>query len=143
MGCTDDDGIVINCDPPRIRQLLTNLLSNAVKFSPSGGKIQLRLTSLGPLVRIDVSDDGPGIPPEDRDQLFDRFYRLASAKHKDVPGSGLGLAIAKSVVDAHSGTIEIVDIPNWSTTFRIHLPAPSSRDAPSAEVKPVPLEPPP
>jgi PAS domain S-box-containing protein len=143
MGCTDDDGIVINCDPPRIRQLLTNLLSNAVKFSPSGGKIQLRLTSLGPLVRIDVSDDGPGIPPEDRDQLFDRFYRLASAKHKDVPGSGLGLAIAKSVVDAHSGTIEIVDIPDWSTTFRIHLPAPSSRDAPSAEVKPAPLQPPP
>ncbi|MHB8219814.1 MAG: sensor histidine kinase [Acidimicrobiales bacterium] len=116
------DEITINCDQPRLHQLLANLLSNAVKFSDPGGHVQLRLTPLGPFVRIDVSDDGPGIPEDERHHLFDRFHRLASASHKGIPGTGLGLAIAKSVVDAHSGTIEIVDVPGWSTTFRIHLP---------------------
>lgn len=116
------DDIIINCDPPRLHQLLANLLSNAVKFSRPGGHVQLSLTPIGPFVRIDVSDDGPGIPEDERELLFDRFYRLASAQREGIPGSGLGLAIAKSVVDAHSGTIEIVDVPGWSTTFRIHLP---------------------
>ena len=64
------------------------------------------------------STPGPASPTAEREQLFERFYRLASASEQGIPGSGLGLAIAKSVVEAHAGTIEIVDMPGWSTTFR-------------------------
>jgi signal transduction histidine kinase len=72
--------------------------------------------------RILVHDDGPGIPEDDRSQLFERFYRLASSMEMGVPGTGLGLAIAKSIAEAHEGFIDIVDSPGWSTTFRVFLP---------------------
>ena len=67
-------------------------------------------------------DEGPGIPEGERDQLFERFYRLASSTEMGVPGTGLGLAIAKSVAEAHEGFVDIVDTPGWSTTFRVFLP---------------------
>ena len=67
-------------------------------------------------------DEGPGIPDSERPQLFERFYRLATAADQGVPGTGLGLAIAKSVVEAHDGTVDVVDTPGWSTTFRVLLP---------------------
>ncbi|MDA8359516.1 MAG: PAS domain-containing sensor histidine kinase [Actinomycetota bacterium] len=116
-------GVTVSCDPARLRQLLSNLLTNAVKFNGPGGHVELRVTSLGDFVRLEVSDDGPGIPEQDRPQLFEPFYRGPSGNNRGVPGSGLGLAIVKSVVDAHGGTIEVVDVPGWSTTFRVHLPA--------------------
>jgi two-component system OmpR family sensor kinase len=72
--------------------------------------------------RILVQDEGPGIPEADRPQLFERFYRLAAAMEMGVPGTGLGLAIAKSVAEAHEGSVDIVDTPGWSTTFRVFLP---------------------
>ncbi len=72
--------------------------------------------------RVLVQDEGPGIPEADRPQLFERFYRLAAAMEMGVPGTGLGLAIAKSVAEAHEGFIDIVDLPGWSTTFRVFLP---------------------
>lgn len=115
--------VLVHGDPVRLHQLLGNLLSNAVKYTPSGGRASVRVEALGPLARLDVLDDGPGVPPEERTQLFDRFYRLASTAEQGIPGSGLGLAIARSVAEAHNGTIEIVDTPGWSTTFRVHLPA--------------------
>jgi PAS domain S-box-containing protein len=115
--------VLVHGDPFRLHQLLGNLLSNAVKYTPSGGRASVRVESLGTLARLDVLDDGPGVPPGERTQLFDRFYRLASSAEQGVPGSGLGLAIARSVAEAHNGTIEIVDTPGWSTTFRVHLPA--------------------
>ncbi len=68
------------------------------------------------------STKGPGIPESERDQLFERFYRLASSTEMGVPGTGLGLAIAKSVAEAHEGFVDIVDTPGWSTTFRVYLP---------------------
>lgn len=115
--------VMVHGDPVRLHQLLGNLLSNAVKYTPAGGRASVRVEAVGPFARLDVLDDGPGIPPADRAQLFDRFYRLASTAEQGIPGSGLGLAIAKSVAESHSGTIEIVDTPGWSTTFRVHLPA--------------------
>jgi PAS domain S-box-containing protein len=117
------ESVLVHGDPVRLHQLLGNLLSNAVKYTASGGRASVRVEALGPLARLDVLDDGPGIPPEERAQLFDRFYRLASTAEQGIPGSGLGLAIARSVAEAHHGTIEIVDTPGWSTTFRVHLPA--------------------
>jgi len=114
--------VVVHADPARLHQLLGNLLSNAIKFTGAGGQVMVRVSRHGQLARLDVLDDGTGIPVDERSQLFERFYRLASSTQHGIPGTGLGLAIAKSVVEAHDGTIDVVDTPGWSTTFRVHLP---------------------
>jgi PAS domain S-box-containing protein len=109
-------------DPTRLHQLVGNLLSNAVKFSPRGGQVKVVVDSVDTFARVQVLDEGPGIPEAERPQLFERFYRLASTTESGVPGTGLGLAIAKSVAEAHEGFVDIVDTPGWSTTFRVFLP---------------------
>jgi PAS domain S-box-containing protein len=109
-------------DPTRLHQLLGNLLSNAIKFSPRGGRVHVIVDSVDSYARVQVLDEGPGIPVGERDQLFERFYRLASSTEMGVPGTGLGLAIAKSVAEAHEGFVDIVDTAGWSTTFRVYLP---------------------
>jgi PAS domain S-box-containing protein len=134
--------VVVNGDPDRLHQLLGNLLSNAVKFTPAGGRVMVRVGTLGHFARLEVLDDGPGIPAADRPQLFERFYRLASATDQGVPGTGLGLAIAKSVVEAHDGSVDIVDTPGWSTTFRVLLPL-NRRNAPAPASLGVTAGPPP
>jgi signal transduction histidine kinase len=115
-------GVPIFGDPTRLHQLLGNLLSNAIKFSPRGGRVHVIVDSIDAYARVQVLDEGPGIPEGERDQLFERFYRLASSTEMGVPGTGLGLAIAKSVAEAHEGFVDIVDTPGWSTTFRVFLP---------------------
>lgn len=122
--------VIVHGDPHRLEQLLVNLVSNALKFTPPGGHVRVEVSDLGRLARLDVADDGPGIPVSERARLFDRFFRLASASSEGIPGSGLGLAVARSVVEAHHGTIAIVDTPGWSTTFRVHLPARTSPNLP-------------
>ena len=109
-------------DPTRLHQLLGNILSNAIKFSPRGGRVKVIVDNFDSYARVQVLDEGPGIPVGERDQLFERFYRLASSTEMGVPGTGLGLAIAKSVAEAHEGFVDISDTPGWSTTFRVHLP---------------------
>jgi PAS domain S-box-containing protein len=109
-------------DPTRLHQLIGNLLSNAIKFSPRGGRVHVIVDSADSYARVQVLDEGPGIPEGERDQLFERFYRLASSTEMGVPGTGLGLAIAKSVAEAHEGFVDIVDTSGWSTTFRVFLP---------------------
>jgi hypothetical protein len=118
-------------DPTRLHQLLGNLLSNAIKFSPRGGRVQVVVDSTDAYARVQVLDEGPGIPEGERDQLFERFYRLASSTEAGVPGTGLGLAIAKSVAEAHEGFVDIVDTPGWSTTFRVFLPLRAPAPPPS------------
>jgi hypothetical protein len=109
-------------DAGRLHQLIGNLLSNSLKFSPRGGRVMVMADAVDRFARIQVMDEGPGIPADERDQLFERFYRLASSTEAGVPGTGLGLAIAKSVAEAHDGFVDIVDTPGWSTTFRVFLP---------------------
>jgi hypothetical protein len=116
------DEVPIFGDPTRLHQLLGNLLSNAIKFSPRGGRVHVIVDNWDSYARVQVLDEGPGIPEGERDQLFERFYRLASSTEMGVPGTGLGLAIAKSVAEAHEGFVDIVDTPGWSTTFRVFLP---------------------
>jgi len=109
-------------DPTRLHQLLGNLLSNAIKFSPRGGRVQVEVDVVDNFARCQVLDEGPGVPESERPQLFERFYRMAAATEMGVPGSGLGLAIAKSVAEAHDGFVDIVDMPGWSTAFRVFIP---------------------
>ncbi|WP_213012292.1 sensor histidine kinase [Paractinoplanes toevensis] len=114
--------LVTTGDPQRLRQVLDNLLSNAVKYSPDGGHIMLALADDEQGVTITVSDTGIGIPPEDRPQLFQRFYRASNARHTAIPGTGLGLCIVRAIVEAHHGTITLDDTPRAGTTITVRLP---------------------
>jgi two-component system sensor histidine kinase BaeS len=111
---------VIRLDPARIREVLANLIVNAVRYTPRGGSVRLRVDNggTGAGVRVSVSDDGPGIPPEDLRHVFERFY-----KSSDSGGMGLGLSIAKYLVEAHGGGIEAESSSGSGTTISFTLPA--------------------
>ena len=109
-------------DEERIGQVITNLLSNAVKFTPPGGTVTVRLTPHGKMLLTEVIDTGPGIPPEQRDKVFDKFYQLSDVHTRQQGGSGLGLSIAKSIVEAHNGRIWVESEVGQGTTFYFTLP---------------------
>ncbi|MDT9695069.1 HAMP domain-containing sensor histidine kinase [Streptomyces sp. P17] len=107
-------------DPQRVRQVLDNLLTNAAMHTPPGTEVSVALSVSGGMARIRVADAGPGIPPGDRERVFDRFYRVDKARSRDRGGSGLGLAVASSLIRAHGGTIELSGEPG-STVFTVSL----------------------
>lgn len=92
-------------DPERIHEVLTNLISNAVRHSFAGGVVTVRAAPMPGGFRVEVRDEGAGVPPEDIDRIFDRFYRVDAARGSGAGGAGLGLAIARSIVELHGGTI--------------------------------------
>jgi signal transduction histidine kinase len=114
-------------DGMRLGQLLDNLLSNAVKFTPEGGVVGVKVTTSGEAVRIDVADSGVGIPDDEVDKLFDRFFRASTAA--SVQGTGLGLSIAKTIAEAHGGTISLESQVGVGTTFSVELPVHGQSDA--------------
>lgn len=109
-------------DATRIAQLLGNLISNAVKFTPKSGKIEVKVGTDADKALLEVTDTGVGIPADDRDRIFDRFFRSAIATQQVIPGTGLGLTIAKNIVAAHHGTITVESDEGRGSTFRILLP---------------------
>jgi PAS domain S-box-containing protein len=109
-------------DATRIAQLLGNLISNAVKFTPNGGKVEVRVGTDRDKAVLEVADTGVGIPAADRDRIFGRFFRSATATQQMIPGTGLGLTIAKNIVAAHHGTITVDSDEGRGSTFRIWLP---------------------
>ena len=116
------EDVTLVADRGKIRLILENLVSNAVKYSPKGGTIHIKaLTAAGSLV-IDVADNGPGIPKEDRDHVFDAFYTGRAAKSTAVKGTGIGLSVVLEFVAAHGGTVQIVDGEYPGAHFRIRMP---------------------
>jgi PAS domain S-box-containing protein len=120
-------------DSTRIAQLLGNLISNAVKFTPDGGSVEIRVGMEGDQAMFAVADTGTGIPAADRERIFERFFRTATATRQAVPGTGLGLTITKAIVDAHHGTIAVDSDEGRGSTFKIclplrHLPVPGTQD---------------
>jgi PAS domain S-box-containing protein len=113
----------INVEPDRIRQVLVNLLSNARDYCQDGATIRVTAGRVGDDVEIAVSDDGPGIPKEQAEHIFERFTRGDAGLTQRVGGTGLGLAISKSLVALHGGTIELASTEGVGSTFRIILPA--------------------
>ncbi len=109
-------------DEERIGQVITNLLSNAVKFTPPGGTVTVRLTPHERMILTEVIDTGPGIPPEQRDKVFDKFYQLSDVHTRQQGGSGLGLSIAKSIVEAHNGRIWVESEEGKGSNFKFLLP---------------------
>jgi signal transduction histidine kinase len=110
----------IRGDGDRLRQVLSNILENAVKYSPSGSEVEVDAYAVDGRVLVDISDRGPGIRPQDRDLIFEKFGRVGAAEGK--PGTGLGLFIARSIAEAHGGTVEVADGPHEGATFRLTLP---------------------
>jgi heavy metal sensor kinase len=104
-----------------LRQALINLLDNAIKFSPVGGEVSVTVSEGPRSVVLDVTDSGPGIPPEARDLVFDRFYRSPGITG-ETSGSGLGLSIARGAVEASGGTLTLERTSSEGSTFRIALP---------------------
>ncbi len=111
---------LLQIDPSRMRQVFSNLLANDLRYSPPGGTIRLTGETDTNNILIIVQDDGPGIPPDDLQHVFERFY-----KSTDSGGMGLGLAIAKHLVEAHGGSLTAENAPDRGTIFRILLPIPA------------------
>lgn len=109
-------------DPVRLGQLIDNLVSNAIKYSPSGGRISVRLTDSVEEVRLEVADRGIGIAPEDQKRLFTRFYRTSQASARAIQGVGLGLSITKSIAEAHGGEVSVESALGRGSTFVVRLP---------------------
>ncbi len=106
-------------DAGRLRQLVTILVDNAIRHSPRGRSVRVTVSRAGTSVLLRVEDEGPGIPPEQRARVFDRFWRGTS---RGGSGSGLGLAIAAWIVDRHAGSIRVTDTEAGGARFEVHLP---------------------
>lgn len=131
---------LLSADPRRIEQVLLNLLENAQKFSPPGQLITLQAEHHGRDVIVAVSDEGPGIPLDERERVFERFYQIARPYRRNVGGSGLGLAICKALVEAHGGRIWVDETPGGGARFQFTLPAlPSEGEEGTSTANPEPL----
>lgn len=116
-----EGAVPVTCDGPRVAQVVDNLVSNAVKFSPEGGTVRLRLERIDGGARLEVEDEGPGIPDGKKARVFERFYRADPAR-KGSQGTGLGLAIAREIARAHGGEVEVLDAPGGGSVFALELP---------------------
>ena len=118
----EGDGLVALADSQRLNQVITNLASNAVKYGASGGLVTFRASRVHDAVRVEVTDQGPGLTPEKQTQLFEPFNRLG-LERSTIEGHGIGLALAKRLVELQGGTIGVVSQPGEGATFWIELPA--------------------
>ncbi|MGD0173661.1 MAG: ATP-binding protein [Anaerolineales bacterium] len=117
-----EQAVVIG-DRDRLKQLLLNLVVNALQYTQSGGRVLLSLRGVDDFVHITISDNGPGIPPEELPHIFDRFYRVEKSRSRSaLGGSGLGLSIAQWIAQSHDGRIEVASEPGKGTTFSVWLP---------------------
>ena len=108
--------------PPLLEQAVVNLIDNAVKYSPEGGTIDVILEATSDELVISVIDKGLGVAREHLPRLFERFYRVDSARSRDLGGTGLGLAIVKHIAQIHGGRVSVDSVVGQGSTFRIHLP---------------------
>ena len=115
-------GLTIRADSTRFKQVLMNLLGNAVKFTPNGGRIELAARLADGKVRVEVRDNGPGIPPDEQKRIFEAFYRLRESGKKS-EGTGLGLAITQRLVELHGGELGLDSHLGQGSCFYFSLPA--------------------
>jgi len=109
-------------DAGRLLQVFDNLLGNAIKFSPDGGHITVTLEDVGEMLQVSVSDEGVGIPKDQQERIFERFYQVDGSARRRFAGVGLGLTIAKRIVEAHGGEIWVESEPGAGSTFKFTVP---------------------
>jgi signal transduction histidine kinase len=117
---TTPEDLTLMADEERIHQVLTNLVENALRFSPKAGTVIVAASRNGKAVRLEVADQGPGIPEEARERVFERFYSVDESRSGG--GAGLGLAIARWIVDLHGGTIRVDEAPSKGCRMLVELP---------------------
>jgi signal transduction histidine kinase len=110
------------CDEMRLKQVLVNLVENAIKYSPGGGRVEVRVVDEHERLRIDVSDEGLGIPRSEQVRIFEKFYRLDVEMTRGVGGSGLGLYISREIVQQMGGTLSLQSAAGAGSIFTIMLP---------------------
>jgi two-component system sensor histidine kinase GlrK len=117
------DDVVLEADFEKMRIMLDNLVSNAAKFAPEGSVVIIESRVVADQLVVEVADEGPGIPPVERERVFDPFYRGRNASGGRMPGSGIGLSIVRDYAQAHGGTVEVVDEPNRAgARLRVTMP---------------------
>jgi two-component system sensor histidine kinase GlrK len=117
----DVEPVTVWADASKLRSIIDNLVGNAVKFTPANGVISVSARSSGEHATIDVADSGPGVPLEEREEIFEAFFRGRAGAHGRAEGTGLGLAIAREFTEAHGGRIEVV-AGSRGGHFRVTLP---------------------
>ena len=117
----DGPAVTLQIDPDKIASAVSNLLSNAIRFSPKGGTVRIALSHRAGVVRVDISDQGPGVAPADRERVFEPFYRGERQPQDAVRGTGIGLSIVQEYVVAHGGRVRLVD-DGAHSLFRMELP---------------------
>lgn len=118
----DFEPVTVSGDEHRLRQVTTNLVTNALQHTPIDAHVTLRVSASENVAVLEVSDTGPGVPPEHAPHIFERLYRADPHRARSHGGAGLGLAIANSIVKAHGGRIELANTPGSGATFRVLLP---------------------
>jgi heavy metal sensor kinase len=112
----------VSADRLVLREAVTNVLDNAIKYGPDGSTVTMRVDRVGDEGLLAIADEGPGVPAEHRDRIFNRFFRIDEARSRERGGAGLGLAIAKWAVEIHGGRITVHEQRGRGSEFRIHLP---------------------
>jgi signal transduction histidine kinase len=119
----NERSIPVEGNPDELHRMVLNLLDNAGRHTPAGSRIELHVREVGTEAEVEVADDGPGVPPQLREQIFGRFVRGEGPADTAVgPGSGLGLAIVRAVAASHGGTVEVTDSPSGGALFRVRIP---------------------
>ena len=119
----DVDDVIVTADQDKIRTVLDNLLSNAVKFTPRGGLITIRAHRMQKSLVLEFGDTGPGIPDDESSRIFEAFFQGAREQGGPVGGTGIGLSVVLECIQAHKGSVELVDSDEFSGAhFRIHIP---------------------
>lgn len=118
----DNDLPLVRGDFNQLVQAVSNLVSNAIKYTPPEGHIRVRLCQRDTMVRLEVQDDGYGMPAEAQEHLFTEFYRVRTEQTKNIKGTGLGLSLVKSVIEVHGGKIWVESELNEGSTFYVELP---------------------
>jgi len=109
-------------DDARLRQVLGNLVTNALTHTPPAAKVTVRVGTVGDDAVLEVADTGPGLDPDERERVFERFYRTDESRTRASGGSGLGLSIVAALVAAHGGTVDVESEKGVGSTFRVRIP---------------------
>jgi signal transduction histidine kinase len=128
------DRVIVPVDRLVLREAVTNILDNAIKYSPPESTIAVRIKRNAEHAILEIADQGPGVAPEHRKHIFDRFFRLDEGRSRDSGGTGLGLAIAKWAVEVHGGEIAVED-SKVGALFRITLPLTEPTDTRKSQTR--------
>ena len=120
--CAAAEPVWVEGDRARLKQVVVNLLDNAIKYTLQGGAVALTVSANHSKAVLEVADNGIGIPAEALPRVFDRFFRVDTARSRELGGAGLGLSIVKSICLAHHGQVEASSLPGQGSHFRVELP---------------------